>query len=545
MGEPTRVLLVQDQHDDIELIRSFCLTAVPRLHFTVARNRAACWEMFAAQELRPFDVLVIDDALSDSNGLTLLHEIVDSGYPAPVIVITERTDVETAVATMKEGAIDYLVKTGAYWRHLPNIIDSALSRYQLFRENQRLHGNLSRYAAQLESSVQQVQLEKERLQVVLEHLPEGVLVVNGGDGKTVTANSAAERLWGHPFVPGVRIHSDDTDDTNREQHHYLENLDGTPLLLEDRPIVRVLRSGQPVLGEQVIMVQPGGKRITILVNAAPLLNQWGEVLGAVAVFQDISEIKRLEQLKDDVLSIASHELKNPLTVLKGYISLLAKAPPLQSDPRLYRIARIIHHQSERMEQLVGRLLDLSRLDLGTMTLSLSSVDLVPLLWHVVEQQQATARNHRLHLRTAPASLVLQGDYIRLEQVLVNVISNAIKYSPEGGVIELQLQREEELILDHFTCGSPLIAPGPYALIKVRDYGIGIAPEMQQQLFNRFYRVREAARLAAGQGLGLYICAEIVRMHGGVLCVESAVGRGSTFRIVLPLCSDEGAGICNE
>lgn len=542
MEKPTRVLLVQDQQDDIELIRSFCLTTVPRLHFTVARNRAACWETLAAEGGRPFDALVIDDALSDSNGLTLLHEIIDSGYPAPVIVITECTDVETAVATMKEGAIDYLVKTGAYWRHLPNIIDSALSRYQLFRENQRLHGNLARYATQLESSVQQVQLEKERLQVVLEHLPEGVLVVNGGDGKMVTANSAAERLWGHPFVPGMRIHD---DDPNREHYHYLENLDGTPLTLEDHPILRVLRSGQPVLGEQVILVQPQGKRLTILVNAAPLLNERGDVLGAVAVFQDISEIKRLEQLKDDVLSIASHELKNPLTVLKGYISLLVKAPPLQHDPRLRRIARTIHHQSERLEQLVGRLLDLSRLDLGTMTLSLSSVDLVPLLWHVVEQQQAAARNHRLHLRTAPDSLVLQGDYIRLEQVLVNVIGNAIKYSPEGGVIELQLQREEEIILDHFTCGSPLTTPGPYALIKVRDYGIGIAPEMQQQLFNRFYRAREAVRLTAGQGLGLYICAEIVRMHRGVLCVESAVGRGSTFRIVLPLRSDAGAGSSDE
>jgi signal transduction histidine kinase len=524
--QSVRVLLVDADQHDIEHIRAFCDGTAPKLVFTTVGSGEACWLLLASPDAPLFEVLVIDSHLPDTDGLTLLREVVDSGYPAPVIIITVRQDVETAVTAMKTGAFDYLVKSGTYWEHLPRMIESALSRYHLTRENQRLQGRLAAYATELQQAMYQAQVEKARLQAVLEQLPVGVLIVEGTEGRTVAANHAAERLWGHPFVSNVCIPQYRRADG--------EHLPESPLNPEEQAIAQVLQEGQPVLGIQGELSRPQGDPITILVNAAPLLTRQGSVGGAVAVFQDITEIKRLEHLKDEILSIASHELKNPLTIITGYGALLNRAPLVRRDERVRRYAQIIQHQSERMYRLVERLLDLSRLDLGQMTLEQTSVDLVALLSSVVEQQTTTPR-HTIRLCLDLPSLTVEGDYTRLEQVMVNLVSNAVKYSPEGGEVVVSLSRQDtEIDFSQAVCGSKVRVPPPYALISVYDQGIGIELEMQQQLFNRFYRAREAARLAAGQGLGLYICAEVVRMHGGALCVESAPGEGSTFRLVLPL-----------
>lgn len=522
-----RVLLVQNHHD-AKRTRSFCITTAPHIVFTIVPNRAACWQVLAEDEEAPFDTIVIDDAITDSDGITLLHEIVAAGYPAPVIVITERTDVESAVTAMKEGAIDYLVKTGAYWEHLPRVIDAANARYRLVRENQRLHGHLANYAAQLEQSVRQAQLEKSRLQAVLEQLPEGVLIVGNDGGRTVAANHAAERLWGHAFVPDVPI-------PEYARHYQIEHLEGARLPPEAHPVARVLRTGEPLMGEQLVIVQPDGNRITVLTNAAPLFDDQGILVGSVAVFQDISEIKRLENLKDEVLSIASHELKNPLTIIKGYAALLNKSPTVQGDERTRRIAHTVVQQSERMQWLVERLLDLSRLELGTMALNISTIHLSQFLTTLVEEQQSTTERHTISCRLPETPLIIKGDYMRLGQVLTNLVTNTIKYSPNEGKIVLALSTcETPDALDTAVCSCELRAEGPYVVIAVHDQGIGIEPEQQHTLFNRFYRVKDAVRLASGQGLGLYISAEIVRLHGGTICVESTPGEGSTFRVILPL-----------
>jgi signal transduction histidine kinase len=453
--KPVRVLLIQQDRERAGWVCSFCLKSAPHLLFTVVTSRAECWSVLASSDESPFDALVIDDGLDNGESSRLLREVIEASYPAPVVIVTAQTDVETAVAAMKEGATDYLVKSGDYWEHLPRVVEGAIARYQLVRENQRLLGRLTNYATQLEELVQQTQFEKARLQAVLEQLPEGVLVVEGPDGQIAVANKAAERLWGHTAAPpGTSV-------IQEPAQHQVEYLDGTPMPTEDMPVARVLRRGQPVLGQQIVLVQPSGTRITVLVNAAPLRDNAGMVRGGVVVFQDISELKRLEQLKDEILSIASHELKNPLTIIRGYSSLLARSVAVQQDARMQRMTDTIRQQVERMQQLVGRLLDLSRLDLGTMALYLSPIDLAQLVRDIVEQQQMTTPHHRLRCVLEEESLVLDGDYMRLEQVLINLVSNAIKYSPAGGDVELVVGGRDEVAMAGGGVGLAYLGAGPF------------------------------------------------------------------------------------
>lgn len=522
----TPILLIEDNQDDIELTLAFCADVAPHLVFRVATTGAECRSALAETADQPFAAIVLDYTLPDSDGMALLQEIVESGYPAPVVIVTGRNNVETAVEAMKAGAMDYLVKSSDHWEHVPRVIEAAISRYRLIQENQRLQYALELHAAELELAARKARLEQERLLAVIDQLPEGVIIF-GEDGQAVAANRAAEGLWGHAFIPVKHI---------VEYGQYrLENLDGSPRSPEDTAAARVLRTGQPLMGEQAVIVQPNGKRITVLVNAAPLLDGNGRVIGAVVVFQDISEMKQLERLKDEILSIASHELKNPLTVIMGYSSLLKRTPAVEQDPRASRAAETIRQQTLRMRRLIERLLDLSRLDLGRMVLQIDSFDLAALLRTIAEEQQSMAPKHRIHTILEHDTLYIEGDYTRLEQVLVNLVNNAIKYSPDGGDVELSLVVRQEVSLPNAIAGSEFPqSGGPFALIQVRDTGIGIAPEAQRQLFTRFYRSKEAEHIASGQGLGLYISAEIVRMHGGVLCAESVPGKGSTFSVVLPI-----------
>ncbi len=524
----TPILLVEDNQDDIELTLAFCADVAPHLVFQVATTGAECRSALAETTDPPFAAIVLDYTLPDSDGLALLHEIVASDYPAPVVIVTGRNNVETAVEAMKAGAMDYLVKSSDHWEHVPRVIEAAITRYKLIQENQRLQYALELHTVELELAARKARFEQERLLAVIDQLPEGVIIF-GEDGQAVAANRAAEGLWGHAFIPVKHM---------AEYGQYrLENLDGSPRSPEETTAARVLRTGQPVMGEQAVIVQPDGKRITVLVNAAPLLDGDSTVIGAVIVFQDISEIKQLERLKDEILSIASHELKNPLTVIMGYSALLKRTPAVEQDARASRAAETIRQQTLRMRRLIERLLDLSRLDLGRMVLQIDSFDLAALLRAIAEEQQSMAPRHRIHTVLEQNTCYIDGDYTRLEQVLVNLVNNAIKYSPNGGDVELSLAVRQEVSLPDAVAGSDFPQNGgPFALIQVHDSGIGIATEARHSLFTRFYRSKEAAYIASGQGLGLYISAEIVRMHGGVLCAESVPGKGSTFSVILPITS---------
>jgi CheY-like chemotaxis protein len=247
----------------------------------------------------------------------------------------------------------------------------------------------------------------------------------------------------------------------------------------------------------------------------------GSYLGRLVVYTDVTEQRELDRQRADFLTVAAHELRTPLTPLSMYLQSIERriSRGQAVDVELASKAR---RQVNRLAKLVEDLLDVSRLDARRMSLAQQRVDLAALVEQVVNDFRGASRQHDLLFHRPPGPVWIEGDRERLEQVLVNVIQNAIKYSPFGGRIVVKADRR-----------------GREAFVAVTDPGIGIPGDEQRKLFQRFFRAANATtRNYAGLGIGLYVSHEIVQRHGGRFEVQSEVGVGSTFTFFLPLVAGE-------
>lgn len=229
---------------------------------------------------------------------------------------------------------------------------------------------------------------------------------------------------------------------------------------------------------------------------------------------DIEEHKKLEQQKDEFISIASHELKTPLTSLKAYLQLMEKGATSNDLKEKFVLNSL--QQLKRLEKLIADLLDVSKISAGKMTYNMALFDMQELISEVVQSVQLSNSKHLFKIESNP-QVLFEGDRYRLEQVLTNFLTNAVKYSPDADqvIIRSEIQRNN-------------------LIISVQDFGIGIERENLGKLFERFYRVDNTAMKYEGLGLGLYVSAEILTRHKGNFWIESAPGKGSTFYFRLPL-----------
>jgi two-component system, chemotaxis family, CheB/CheR fusion protein len=242
-----------------------------------------------------------------------------------------------------------------------------------------------------------------------------------------------------------------------------------------------------------------------------------------------AEIERLDQLKDEFLSLASHELRTPLTTMKGYAQLLERLVVGNSntpdrEQRIDRLAKQFNSRVGRLQRLVEDLVDVGRLQSGKLALMREPVDLADMLSQVVEDAGMLSNGHtiELHLPRSGPSLVVEGDQMRLMQVITNLFQNALTHAGESKRIDVRLSRASSR-----------------ARIQVQDYGPGIAADMQSQLFTRFYQAHfpQQSR-SGGLGLGLFIARQIVEQHDGTIRVQSVVGEGATFIVELPLTKEK-------
>jgi two-component system NtrC family sensor kinase len=245
-------------------------------------------------------------------------------------------------------------------------------------------------------------------------------------------------------------------------------------------------------------------------------------VGWVAILQDITHLKELDRLKSEFVSTVSHDLRSPLTTVRGYADLLALQGPLTEEQKesIERIRRAV----AQMNELITDLLDLGKIEAG-IGMEMEPCALEEVVSEAVETltPRAAEKGLKLTVELAEGLPRIQGNAGRLRQVVLNLVDNAIKYTPAGGSVHVRLQRD-----------------GREIVCSVSDTGIGIAPQDQRGLFQKFYRVQNPqAEGIPGTGLGLAICRSIVEQHGGRIGVRSTPGQGSTFFFALPIPS-EGA-----
>ncbi|MBE3560699.1 MAG: GAF domain-containing protein, partial [Ktedonobacteraceae bacterium] len=379
------------------------------------------------------------------------------------------------------------------------------------------------------------------LQLVLDELPTSAYLVRGRDARLVLANRAATMLWGANWTPGQPLR-----EFLRTNGIRLADIEGQQVAVEQSATMRAVMYGETVRQYQETILRADNSSVPVLVNAVPLEGQRTPTSpdspsggqndslagtmepAALVVQQDVSALKATERLKDEFIGIAAHELRTPLAVLKGFAQTLLLQHAHQRGPQLadWQLEALqgIDQATARMAELTGDLLDVTRLQAGRLSFQREPVDLVALARRIVNRLQMTTQKHSIILSTELEHLVVNVDQRRFEQVLSNLIGNAIKYSPQGGEILVSV------------CELPEIHT---ARIAIQDHGIGIPARQQGQIFSRFVRADNASALGiGGTGLGLYLSRELVERQGGRIWFESEEGKGSTFFIELPVLATE-------
>jgi signal transduction histidine kinase len=244
---------------------------------------------------------------------------------------------------------------------------------------------------------------------------------------------------------------------------------------------------------------------------------------ARATAEMLAEKTRLEDMQSTFVSIVSHELQTPVAIIKSYAATLAREDAVWTPETIQRVSRNIEDECDRLHRLITDLLDLSRIQAGRVAMRVGSVDLPQLANEVIDQLAPRSPRHSLRASFPPNFPIIRGDQDQLRRVILNLVQNAIKYSPNGG---------EVLIV------GELDPPGQ-VIVRVIDQGTGIAPGEEERIFDRFHRAdTRLSRATAGVGLGLYITRSIVEGHGGRIWASSeGPGRGSVFSMVLPIGSD--------
>lgn len=353
----------------------------------------------------------------------------------------------------------------------------------------------------------QVNQARRRADALLDSSADGMLILNAAH-KIERCNLAMARILGlqADLISG-KAHDEIIRWANRPQGITLEEAEA---------------GGWPLTPHAQLYVEGDLKRsgptpsLPVGITYAPLLTQEGRLLNVIATVRDITRFRQAEELKSTFISIISHELKTPVALIKGYVSTLRREDARWDRRIVEDSLQVIEEEADRLTLMIENLLDASRLAAGGMVLKRSDVSLPDLSRRIAQRLQSQTSRHTLKTDFPPDFPVILADETRLEQVLSNLVSNAIKYAPSGEItINGQLRPE-------------------HVILCVSDQGPGIAPQDIPHIFDRFYRAPDMARHTKGAGLGLYLAKSIIEAHGGRIWVDPEAGQGARICFSLPL-----------
>lgn len=371
------------------------------------------------------------------------------------------------------------------------------------QEDTRLLTILARQAAAVIANAQlyiEIAREKDQLKATFQSMLAGVLVV-GTNGKVSLVNSAARRMFG---IPG-------DDSAGRPYEEVVANASVRDIiarsLTEKAEVAEEIDLRGPV--ERIYQAQ------TALVR-----NDQNEMLGIVAIFNDITDIRNIERMKTAFVSTVSHELRTPLTSIKGFIStLLSDMEGYFDNDARREFYSIIDQECDRLTRLISDLLNVSRIEQGrALEINWKQIDPAGIIQKVVNAQKSYTEKHEFVVRVPEDSPRIWADEDKFDQILTNLLNNAIKYSPRGGEVRVEASVHSSSIR-----------------VAVSDQGIGIPADKFDKVFERFERVdTRDTREAGGTGIGLYLVKHLIEAHGGRIWVDSELGKGSTFTFEIPI-----------
>ena len=377
--------------------------------------------------------------------------------------------------------------------------------------------------AELRERLERAETDRQRLETLVRSSPVGMLVIDAETRAVVLVNDEVERIIGMPNTLGSSL------DLYHEITLY-RRMDGRQYAAEERPLARILNGGEPARAEEILFVRPDGQTVVVLINTTPIYSEDGQVKSAVAVIQDLTPIEELEKARNEFLGIVSHELRNPLTTIKGAAtSALDSSVPFDAAESR-QFFRMIERDADRMRNLISGLLDMTRIEAGAFSVAPEPLDLIcPLDDARSAFLRGDARNP-IEMELAPDMPSVSADRQRVAQTLNNLLSNASRHSDDSSPIRISVEPSEDRL---------------FAAISVADAGMGIAADRLPHVFRKFSGV-EGGGERDDTGLGLAICKGIVKAHGGRIWAESeGLGHGARFTFTLPLSAEAEPGAADS
>lgn len=457
----------------------------------------------------PFDLVLLDLVLPDEDGLTLLQRIRSADEETPIVVITGYGGVRAALSAIRLGADGYVDKdqlVGSsdkeeFFHTLSQAIymrRAQVERRYWQQELERKNAALERMVAEVQTAQQALAEEHRKFRDVLNSLHEIVLVTDT-DGHVVFANRLAEQIFDISVGKDTRI--------------------SVKALGLPAELVQALLKGEDHSSAPTAVYEwqhPSGRIFEF--SLVPLQSDDGSVRGTVVVGRDVTEERRLQQMREEFYSILTHDLKTPLASILGFGELLATGELGELTREQQDGLNHLLHSAHTLNELIEEFLEYSRISAGYLEIEPEKIELNSLIRDVVASlhPQIERKGHHVEVHTEESPFYIYADPMRIRQVLMNILSNAIKYTPDGGHIVIRVRRE-----------------GNNAVVSVEDNGVGIPPDELPHIFEPYRRVRRRGQ-SKGTGLGLVIAKTIVEAHGGSIRVESEVGKGTRVTFTLPI-----------
>ena len=429
-------------------------------------------------------LMIVGEKFSDQNGFSVSRDVLERFPTMPIVLYAEQDTTGLAKTTLKSGLIGYLYPP----LKMSDITDEVQRSLERARKlGDWLRHEVKRTTSSLSERANLSESERHKLEAIISNIQDGVLVLDD-KRHILLANHAVHEIF----------HLDGRQIIGRPLAEVITNIDVNALLI---------RAADAPLKYHEINFDDGR-----VFNA-----QYTPIprIGAAITMQDISYLKELDRLKSDFIHTVSHDLRSPLTSILGYTELIERTGPLNPNQKefLQRLQGSIQH----ITTLINDLLDLGRLEAGFDTRR-EAVQLESVLRYSLDMFEGQVKKKRIALTIdiMPDLRPLRANPIRIRQMLDNLVGNAIKYTPEDGRVNVSISMQDSQLI-----------------LKVEDTGLGIPPEEQGRVFEKFYRATNALDEAEGSGLGLAIVKSIVDSHQGRVWVESVMGKGSTFIVLLP------------